>query len=224
MQIRKPNAAENTAIIMRIPVRAELRSSFKKLRVLLTNYPGMRLVADGSELAYRIDEAAHFSILKFGNDYIIEEIHANSSPVYLFRVALLRLLSIIAIVDGIYSVRIESLFPYLVTELASNHFQKESPRKPSTSQSDIILAKRITELLCEIERLEVDNKDLQEQRSSLASQLLVRELIEAPASLDELSKRYRISKTELVNAIQLSYRMGYRTIRHAANKISMVKE
>lgn len=199
---------------MRIPLQAKLTSTLADLHAVLSNHPGLKMVSDGTAAKYAISSDGNLYIFTFGRNAIVEEICSAASPVYLMREALLEMLGIAAFVGECYDVCIESIFPYIVSELAGRelHNVVHNSAKPNGRDASTVLAKRINLLISEIASLKQALDVSEETIRSMCARLLIIDSQDKPIKIDALAKKYRVSDAMIRSASKLLLGRGYRAI------------
>ena len=211
---------------MRIPLAARLIASKAEVKRALANYPNLSLVKEGQELRYFSNfEDDRFYAFRFSSESVVEEIYSVSSPIYLLKAAILRLLGLLCALDGMYDFRIESIFPYLILainqETSIPKFLPELEQNPGNPE--IILAKRILELLKERSEMGKESKALKFRADLLLSHLLLFESTTGKISEDEFSLRYRLGGGDIRRAIEASQSLGYKVLRYGGKEFRVVK-
>lgn len=209
---------------MKIPLRAKLNCSLTKLIATLSNYPNLHLFSKGTELRYAIDCGSNFYLFRFGPDYIIEEVYSGDSPIYHLTEALIRMMSVVAYLGDSYSVRVESIFPYLISALAGKQIESGLPKPQAKSGSDLILAKRIMQIKSSFEKLQSENALLRKETARLLFHLILAESAKGPFNSQAVSKKYSVDGLAIKNALGISGSLGYRVVSQNPESLILVRE
>jgi hypothetical protein len=212
---------------MRIPVSARLTSSMRRLKSLCSEFPCFELLAHGARLRYGIiarDEKESY-FLELSRDSIVLEVHSHVSPMYLMQKAMIKLLSIIALLRTEYSMEITSIFPYLISQMASNNMayylgNMENPVRHSSS--DTILASRILNLHSRNAALESELESAKERYDSILSAIIRLEGQNSHASLGSIAQKYQVGRPELERAVERLSLSGFTIINSGKDIFSVV--
>ncbi len=197
------------------------------VRERLSCYPSLSAVRRGSALAYAIDDCGgeRFYLVSFSRSGIALELYSRESPLYFMREALLRLLSLAAVLSGEYEFDVRTLFPYLIEALRPG-----APEIPVRSLGlprarvggETILAGRISRLNRENARLALE---LNAARAA-ATRTTALFLISRYGTSVEIGRAARESGLA-VEAIEAAVRampeLGYRALRLGAGRFSLVR-
>ncbi|MDE1825700.1 MAG: hypothetical protein KGH61_01405 [Candidatus Micrarchaeota archaeon] len=212
-------------LCMKIPLVARLIKSKAEIKLVLANYPNLSLVKEGKELQYLSNfDGYQFYSFKFSSESVVGEVYSTSSPVYLLKGTILRLLGILCALDGIYDFRIESIFPYIILAIGNGQSNQVVPpnHEEDLGNPDIILAKRILELLKERDKLGDESKKIKSRADLLLSHLIVSESKIGKIHEDELSLRCGLERGDLEEAIATSQSLGYKILRYARKEFRVV--
>lgn len=214
--------------ISRIPLRAKLIKKISNVKSALESYPALNPTKYGTLLKYRIESEIaeeHFYMLEIDKESITIEIHASASPSYFFNEALLRLLSIASVLDGLYEFRIQDLFPYFVYSLAKqqiNYYgQKLEKNEGNEDNSDMILAKRINSLILENAILKEQLKNISAKFIHSISTLIIMKY-SYNSDVDSITKDNGLERNEVLEALKIMPDLGYRVIDYG-NRFNLVK-
>ncbi|MDE1804890.1 MAG: hypothetical protein KGH59_03870 [Candidatus Micrarchaeota archaeon] len=219
---------EDSRLVMRIPISASLRPTIANLKKELSEHPALSLVSEGTELSYLSKRGAdgEFYLFRFGREYIVAERYSRLSPIYSLRESLLSLMGIISFLGDSYEVRLGSIFPYLIHALASQDLAVPGPKMDSRlpeKKSDIILAKRIIGLHSELAEAKSEVSKRDSTACSLLAHLAVHDSSSGRIEMSEFARRYGASERLLKGMEANLSSMGYRLIRHEADKASVVR-
>lgn len=194
-------------LIMRMPLQCKLLVPLSIVKKRLSNYPNMELIREGTSLTYSFlenNDNAEFCIILSKNS-IIMNIRANITPVRYEKDAVLRLVSIVMILDGFYHIEARNMLPYMVSTLARHNveYYAEKARRmqldeeTSIKGTEIILSKRILGLMSEIssktEMLSHANKKFDD----LVEKIVDIECSYGPFSIEEICLKYGLSANDV---------------------------
>lgn len=211
-------------VLMCIPLSARLNVPLSQVASLLKNYPFLEQLKSGSELVYMTRSGAVTHTFHFGKTHILHKVHSENSPVYSIRESLLRLLGIISFLQDAYEVRPESLFPYLIAELSKPELTSIAKNVPESRNGnpEIILSKRIIELLLQVEKISRENSRLSSSRLRLISYLLLKESEGGSILAREFCEKYSLESSELSLVEKILSGFGFRLLL-GNGKINLVK-
>ena len=215
----------DSAIILQAKLNCRLSSIAKAMEA----YPGVYLTQSGTSLLYSIGGEAddHYYTIELSSSYIRLAIYSEYSPIYLMKEALLRLMSIISFLNDRYNVNISSIFPYLVELIADGQLNYYSGIISSisgreTSDSYIVLAKRVNYLKAENSRLQSELSESNERIGSMLEWLLILEGMHSAASIEKLSEKYKVRKEEIEAALKRLQSKGYKVIYNSKDLFTLV--
>lgn len=216
------------SLVMRVPIVAKLKTSLREVSDTLNGYPHFKLIRRGSTLKYALEIRSKLGstyCLEFSRTGVILEVLSKDSPLYDMRSALNISMGTCAMLKDHYDVRFDSIYPYIAYELnkeaVENHCSR-SAKYTVRNYSDIILAKRINELLKRNEELEMKALKAQSSLNEVASGILIFEGLNRIAVFSETSLRYGIDGQQLEEAIARVGSRGYRLTRLDKGRFSVV--
>ncbi len=191
-------------------------------------YPHMNLLKRGSTLKYMIEEgegSSKFYLVTFESKSVSLELFSKVSPLYLMPEALLRTLSIMAMVSSDYDFDAKSLFPYLTEVLASQGIRYCIERLDSgrvASPGDLILAKRISSLLNSNSAV---TKELDATKSKLfrMTAFFIISRYGYSASIDQVCRDTGMSGAEIEGVLNYMPEIGYKSIMSNRDRFSLVR-
>lgn len=213
-------------LISRIPLKARSVFGISAIRKRLGLYPSLTPLSYGTSLRYALGsmQSDHFYLLAFSREGILLEVYSKTSPLYLLGDALLRLLSVLALLEGLCSVELESLYPYMIWALGRQHLEcvSEEPAEREEQGSDIVLAKRI--IMLSREKSELGKKA--ERWHSAARQILARLIASrygAGFAVDDVAHETGLSEETVREALRLMPTLGYKTLNMDGKTFSLVR-
>ncbi|MDE1846163.1 MAG: hypothetical protein KGH53_02695 [Candidatus Micrarchaeota archaeon] len=212
-------------LFMSLPLQATLKVPTSKLVSLLKNYPLLKPLSYGTQPSYLAKTECADFVFEFGPKSIVEKIYSPLSPVYSMRQALLRLLSIISFLGDSYEVKPQSILPYLISELSRpemNSILKSAPA-PRNGNPEILLSKRIIELLSSLENSVSKNKRLNSRASSLIAHLLLRESEKGEIVLKDFFEKYSVDQSLLDGASKELFALGFRPVMQNGKRLLLVR-
>lgn len=218
---------ESGYLSSRLPVSAKLLTSMASVKGHMKAYPHMNLLKRGSMLKYMIEEegSTKFYLVTFESKSVSLELFSKVSPLYLMQEALLRALSIMAMVSSDYDFDAKSLFPYLIEVLAAQGIRYCIERLDSgrvASPGDLILAKRISGLLNSNSTL---TKELDATRSKLfrMTAFFIINRYGYSASIDEVCRDTGMSGAEILGVLNYMPEIGYKSIMSNRDRFNLVR-
>jgi hypothetical protein len=211
----------NLQMVMRIPIRARLNSNMSDLKKKLSDYPGMHIIRVGNTVRYILlskhEDQLYF--IDFSKDSIILESRSRLTPIFSMRTALLKLISVLAITKEMYDARFEDVYPYIMIVLASHNLNSinDKCKADNSNISDIILAKRINELIYENDKITNELKMKNQKLALLVSKILISESQKNPISKKSIIEKYGISEELLKEAMAAAEFYGYKCIYEQNN-------
>jgi len=212
-------------LLSRMAVKARLLTRRSALAGFLSSYPLLRQLRKGTRVAYLVGEDREdcFYTAEFSDDAVVLTIHSKDSPLYHMQEALLKLLSMLSLLEDFYVPDMRSLYPYLINLLSSYQFSQLSDRlaRPKAEQdSDIILAKRINALLREksdsAEKLKTERRRL----IAVLSKFLVVKYGNI-LDLDSAARETGIERGELEGMLEGIEGLRYRKVRINEGRFSL---
>ena len=214
----------------RLSFDACLLVSFEVVKEKMEAYPGAKLVSSGSTLRYifeSVTKDSSFIVISFLDNAIIMDISSPGDPDSLEKIAILRLLSVAAVLNDCYRVYLNGLFPILV-RILSEDVNKISRCKRCLAREkqvhkrdiDMVLAKRIVDL--HKEKIEFENKI---EKFGKSIERLIEIIVLSKhngSSPDEIIKDLGISKNLLDTTIANLSHKGYRKIELGNGRFQMV--
>ncbi len=212
-------------LFSRICIDADLRTGVGHVKKLLSNYPSMHLIKEGTLLSYSIkNDGGPFFTVDFEHSRISITVHSKETPSFYLQETVLRLLSILQIVSENYEVKIRSLYPYLIMVLAAQQLRVTQSKKPIAAicMPDIVLSKRLIALLNENTRINAENRRL---LADLRKVLLRTVSVYAASglSLDEISSELGVDKARVIDAIDRAPDLGQRVVRTGKGSFNIVR-
>lgn len=209
----------------RIILDARLMSSMRSVRSRLSSYPAMRQVSTGTRLSYLIegegnDEKFHTLELEAGR--VILTTNSSSSPTYLMKDSLLKILSISMVLSEDYEIDLRGLLPYLTLVLSSSEMLlRDSGPANFNRNADILLSKRVIELINQKNVLEASAARLRSGLISSISALIICKYGKGftPAGM---SKELRVGQEVIDGAIDSLRSRGYRIISSKNGNLEVV--
>jgi hypothetical protein len=213
-------------LFSRIEVSAELKGSASAIKRELQAYHGLRLVREGTVLAYEIvpdDDEHHYSV-EFGTDKIALCIYSRKTPMLFIREALLRLVALLQLTSCCYDVGLHTLYPYLVLALAGEQLSSLKPETKAQNirAASIVLAKRLVRLISE-------NRDTKKENVELASKLhktiLKTIAISGRSRIDAkgIASELGIEESDITDALATAGDAGYKVANYGDGAFSLVK-
>ena len=222
---RNQNEVEGrVGVMMCIPLSAKLNLPLSELASLLKNYPLLEQVQTGSELVYLAKSGGVSHTFHFGKTYILHKINSANSPIYSMRESLLRLLGMVTFLQEAYEVKPESIFPYLIAELSKPELNllAKNLGQSRNGNPEIILSKRIIELLLQLGKISKENSELGSTRLRLLSYLLLKESERGSVLIKEFCEKYSLEVSELSSVEKTLSGLGFRLLL-GGGKINLVK-
>lgn len=214
-------------LLSKIPIKAKLSKKLSEVARELGCYPGLRLVKKGTGLKYIIgdDGDDRFYLVEFSRESVSLTINSKISPLSYMQEAVLRLLSLLSLLDGAYQVEISSLYPYLINLLSSYQFSQLKDLGGGSdlgrnNGSEIVLAKRINSLLRE--NMEIGNQLTDKKRKLdfvLYKFILAR--YGNVVDLDLVQKETQMERKEIENTLKSMEGFGYRAVKIGEGRFSL---
>ncbi len=215
-------------LLMRIPIKVRLMTRLHEVKNEMENYPNYKLGRIGTILKYQIVGTKKAGIdyrVELGRSHIILEIGSVDSPLYEMRNSLNILIGTCAILKDHYEVDFGSLYPYLAYELNKeqvDYYDKQFQQFRKENYSDIILARRINELLRKRNSLTNKVSALESDFGGLIAKILVFEGLHRTTSISEIGSKYSLSKEQVDSGIDCLTKNGYRIRKNSKDKFSVV--
>ncbi len=102
-------------------VNARLKCSMQQLRGRMENNAALKLVGRGTHLSYEVIGAPDKQLLELRQDGIRFIFHFSKPTDMVFSAGLMRLLAILAMVDGLYDIRLDAIYSYVIDALARHY-------------------------------------------------------------------------------------------------------
>jgi len=214
-------------LMSRIEVNSRVITDMDNVKKKLEVYPNLKRTRCGACLNYILgDEETrdHFYTIEINRTNAAIVIYAKITPVYFLQEALLRFLNIMQIVSKDYEIGVAGIYPYFVLALGGkqiNQVEKEEGRS-HTENSDILLAKRLIQLLNENKTLREAQRTVLNKSRRLLQRLIVLESANS-SSVEEIVGRIGLNKEEVASALESMPEIGYRTIYVNSNRFNLVK-
>ncbi len=210
-----------------INIKVRLLTSMPQVRRKLSNYPNLRQTGNGNTLKYVVElenRDKFYTISLTDKDFVLE-LHSKTSPLYFIHEALLRMLSLAAVLSEDYEFDIRSLFPYLVETLASQIPKPQISRMESAipqTPGEIILSSRINAL--NRENLQLGN-EISSTRSKFLrmTSLFIISRYGPSVEVNEVSKECGISNEEVTKALMFMPELGYRALSLGHDRFNLVR-
>ncbi len=213
-------------VCSRIKFDAKLLGRMESVRDSLSAYPGLHRTNYGTLLRYSIDDDCDCTcLLELRKDSIILEVQSECSPLHFIDHSLLKLLSVSALLCNNYEFDMRSVFPYLIFALGRNGNKTmkniiESKREPISSDSHLMLARRINSLRKEVFRLRAAN--------TLAGNTTCKIILNAiyavyngDCDISDVEIILGIGKEEIMGAIKQAHLGGYRVISNEQGRLRL---
>ena len=217
-------------LLSSISVSSRIQASLAEVKLILSHYPSLKLMSYGTSLRYLSEEESEniFYTLDFAISAIKITIHSKDSPIYYTSEALLRLLAMLSVMEGVYEPDIRGIYPYLILALGESKLQRltenlgngESPN--SENSTDILLARRINWLAAENRRLAAELAGSKAMSESILSKFIILHY-GTEGSLERLSKETGLDRSQAEKALSGMGRLGYKLIRNGKDRYSLVR-
>ncbi len=224
----KSNNKENY-LFSKITIQGKAHSSLEDIKLLLLDHPGLSLMYSKDILRYSINESGfkqHYFILEISKTNISIITYSMQSPILFLKEAILRLLLILSFIKSSYSIELSELYPFILNILSKEAFEVDElnnqNRYKNTYNEDIILSKRIIQLLRE-------NKELKNEISISKSTILrlvtmnLQLKYSGRINLKIASKDLGIEEELLLNILEKAKSLGYAIIWNNKHEFTMVK-
>lgn len=212
-----------------MPLKARLKVSTSTLRQTLKLYPGFRELSYGTVLRWLLENGPddRFYIVEFSKNLITITLHSRASPLYYMQEVLLKTLSIISLLIDSYDLEISSLYPYLINILASNQLSqlrdKVIEKGPKIDLgSDIILAKRINELLRDNSRFGKELAVASDKIDLLLSRFIILRYGNS-VDIDLIVKETGLESKDVENSLNRIKEIGYKAVSLGNKRFSLVR-
>lgn len=213
-----------------ISVTSRLLGSLNYIKSILNCYPNLKLVSNGTSLKYlsKGENENTFYIFYFSANSIRITTHSKDSPFYYMGEALLRLLSMLSTLEGIYEPDIRSIYPYLIAALGEAKLYRlienlNEPIDPNfENSSDIVLARRINLLIDGNNKLTTELKQSNSMLESLLSKFITLHY-GADVSIEKLSEETGLDKGLIEKMLGNMGKLGYKPIRAGKDRFSLVR-
>ena len=211
--------------MMCIPIAARLNVPLSELKAALKSYPFLEQLSCGSELVYLTVGNGTTHIFHFGREHILQKVYSTSSPVYSMRESLLRLLGMVSFLGDAYSLSPQSLFPYLLHELSKPELAQlpKSTAQDRNGNPELILSKRIVQLLAELEGVSREKLDLSSKNLRLIVHLLIKESERGSVIIKEFCGRYEFPQSKISLIEKELGHLGIRMLLLHEGRINLVK-
>ena len=210
----------------RISLKARVKTSIPSVKSKMSCYPAIKLVATGTRLTYIIGDETQtdrFHMLELEKDRITITTNSTSSPTYFMKESLLRLMSVSIALSEDYEIDLHGLLPYLTYILSSSDILVHENRPSNFNrEADIILSKRVIELLGERNRLEKYSNELKSRLISTVSTLI---LCKYGNGFDYagISRELGVTQETMSEAMNELRSRGYRTISAKNGNLEIVR-
>lgn len=150
--------------ISKIQLNAKAEVNFEKIKSHLINHKSLNLLNDNNSLVYvvKTKDLDYYSTLELFKDKISFITYSNSFPFLYYSDSLLKLILLLSFMKDIYTVQLSELYPYLIelfknTHLSNtNKFEISNKKSSNINPPELILSKRIIDLLNENKSLNSD--------------------------------------------------------------------
>ncbi len=209
----------------RISLKASVRTDMLSVKSRMSYYPATRQLATGTRLTYLLDgeeQTDRFHVLELETDRITLTTHSATSPTYFLRESVLRLMSVSMILSEDYDIDLHGLMPYMIHVLSnSDALVHETGPINFNREADIILSKRVIELLGQRSRLESTGSELKQRLISTVSSLILCKYRNG-FERTSISKELGVGQEIIDEAINDLRSRGYRAIRSNSGGFEMV--
>ncbi|MGC8676103.1 MAG: hypothetical protein ACP5T3_01115 [Candidatus Micrarchaeia archaeon] len=195
----------------------------------LANYPGMVQVGTGTMLKYELrpdsQNPDHFYVLEITRNSMALFTFSKSSPVYFMQEALLRLVSVLSLLDGVCTAELSGIYPYLISVLARQQLAYAEERaidvrKPHDDLA-LLLSSRIKALLEENYALKRSGSESSQALSRVTAMLIVSRS-SGLASVSELARITGQSREQILLAMAELPKLGYRAAYKNRDEFELV--
>lgn len=223
-------AMDNNYKISKIEVKSRLSCKLSDLRKILNNYPGLIPISYGSIIKYKLldQNKEYFYTLEISRNSISVTINSGSSPVYYMQEALLRLLSVLSVLEEFCEVDIRSLYPYLINVFSSSKLDQFANRisgmieVKEDNDVELVFAKRINSLLIEKEDSAQKLKEANVRFASLLSRFIILKYGNN-VDIKEIERDTEIKEKEIIDALKHVDTAKYGIIQINNDRFSLVR-
>ncbi len=210
----------------RIRLEARIKTSMPSVKSRISCYPAIKQVATGTRITYLIGyetQADRFHVLELEKDRITMTTNSTSSPTYFMKESVLRLMSVSIALSEDYEIDLRGLLPYLTYLLSNSDILIHENRASNFNRrADIILSKRVIELLGQRNRLEKYSNELKSRLISTVSTLM---LCKYGNGFDHtaISRELGVTQETIAEAINELRSRGYRFISLRNGNLEIVR-
>ena len=209
----------------RIRLDSRLKTSIARVRRRLSNYPNLQCASEGSRLSYVIlddEKADRFNVLELSRSSIDFTTYCESSPTYVMRESISRLLGITLLLSEDYDIEYLGLMPYIVYLLSNGGIRLAEPAPANFNRdSDIILSKRISQLHAQCQSIGIDANRYKRAAISLASSILLARYAHG-FDVAQAAKELGVDSEVLSGAIDLLRSSGHRVCVSRSGRIELL--
>lgn len=214
-------------LVSRMEVGARLLTRMGRIKCALEIYPNLRPVRSGTSLEYVLgDERTkdHFYSVRIERTHASITVYSKTTPLYFLPEALLRFLSVIQVIGKDYEVSMPSIYPYLIMVLANQQLRYALPKEPAPQRdnSDILLAKRLIQLMKENRKLRAMHEAESCKSRKLLQTLVVMEIL-GGAGIEEIARSTGLNRVELEGVLPSLQERGYKAIRVNSDRFELVR-
>lgn len=188
------------------------------------SYPNAKLLHSGSKNCYLIHANSQdvFYTIELCDKSINFTTYSTISPLYSIKESLLRLLAIAALLSEDYSIEIEGLFPYLIHVLSKSEPSAREIHGDNVLNPQVVLSKRIVELLSINQKLKSDAESLSKTVASATSQLILSKY-SFNSNPKQISSETGIDPAHITSAISSLKQSGNRLIYNKNGNFDIVR-
>ena len=218
--------AKNNFLSSRITLEASLISNMHRLKSTLSFYPNIKPLSEGSVCSYIIDNGSmedRFYIINIEKNRLTVTLNSKDSPFYFSNEFMLRILSIILVLSKDYKVDMNGLMPFLIQLLSRGRIAEVERKNVSieATNANIILSRRIVELLKENMQIERRLKNIDSELIMAISRLIAQK--QGIINLDSLSVEFGVSRESVSNAVAYMKSNGYRFIKSSNGNFEVMR-
>ncbi len=209
-----------------ISLEAVLVTSMKSVKSTMSFYPALKQVSDGSRLKYIVsgeDVKDRFYVLELKIDGITLILNSTSSPTPFLRESISRLISISKALGDDYKINFSRLLPYILTAIAGSDIPSARDSYPSFNrESDILLSKRIIDLLGQNWKLSHQAEELNSRLVAVISQLILLKYKDG-VDVERVAVDLGTEKSMVIKSIEALKNSGYSIPDSNGKVFGMVK-
>lgn len=220
----KQSKLSNSYLSSTIILKAKLSTNIQAAKSRLSSYPLIKLLHEGRHPKYLIqtNNPDIFYIVMLKSDSISFTVYSTLSPLYLLKEHMLRVISISSILSDNYLIYANSIFPYLINLLSKQDLIKPEKRYNYSRDSDILLSKRIVNLLSSNKKLSDRLDSLNRNLTNVTSELILSRY-DSDSNLKQIALETGLDQIQVSEALKHIQQNGNKLIYNGKGNFNIVR-